>query len=85
MQIKRGTIGANNLVVRSHVEINMRVITRRLGAHAVEFLHADMNFLAAFLFNPISRLANPRLCHGLEIDEEGLELAFTMAWDAIKL
>ena len=36
-------------------------------------------------FTPISRLANPRLCHGLEIDEDGLEQAFTMAWDAIKL
>ena len=47
--------------------------------------NVDMNFLAAFIFNPISRLANPRLCHGLEMDEEGLELAFTMAWDAIKL
>jgi AcrR family transcriptional regulator len=45
----------------------------------------DLNFIAAFIFNPISRLANPRLCHGLEMNEEGLELAFTMAWDAIKL
>jgi|GEM_PF-1572149 len=44
-----------------------------------------MNFLAAFMFNPISRLANPRLCHGLEMNEKNLELAFTMAWDAIKL
>ena len=47
--------------------------------------NVDMNFLAAFIFNPISRLATPRLCQGLEMDEEGLELAFTMAWDAIKL
>ena len=36
-------------------------------------------------FNPISRLANQRLCHGLEMDEDNLESAFTMAWDAIKL
>jgi len=47
--------------------------------------NVDMNILSAFLFNPISRLANPRLCHGLDMDEENLELAFTMAWDAIKL
>jgi len=47
--------------------------------------NVDMNFLSAFLFNPISRLANPRLCRGLEMDEDALELAFTMAWDAIKL
>jgi AcrR family transcriptional regulator len=47
--------------------------------------NVDMNFLAAFIFNPISRLANPRLCRGLEMNEESLEVAFTMAWDAIKL
>ena len=47
--------------------------------------NVDPNFLVAFIFNPISRLANPRLCQGLEMDEEGLEMAFTMAWDAIKL
>ena len=45
----------------------------------------DRNFLAAFIFHPISRLANPRLCHGLEMTPENLETAFTMAWDAIKL
>ena len=47
--------------------------------------NVDMNLLGAFMFNPISRLANPRLCHGLEMDAENLERAFTMAWDAIKL
>lgn len=47
--------------------------------------NVDMNLLAAFMWHPISRLANPRLCHGLEMDEEALEVAFTMAWDAIKL
>ena len=47
--------------------------------------NVDGNFLAAFMFNPISRLANPRFCHGLEMDEENLERAFTMAWDAMKL
>jgi len=47
--------------------------------------NVDMNLLGAFMFNPISRLANPRLCHGLELSAGDLELAFTMAWDAIKL
>ena len=45
----------------------------------------DMNIISAFLFNPVSRLANPRLCHGLEIDNENLDQAFDMAWDAIRL
>ena len=47
--------------------------------------NVDMNFLGAFIFNPISRLSNPRLSPGLEMNEENLEIAFTMAWDAIKL
>ena len=47
--------------------------------------NVDMNILSAFLFNPISRLANPRFRQDIEMDKENLELAFTMAWDAIKL
>jgi AcrR family transcriptional regulator len=45
----------------------------------------DMNLLSAFIWNPLSRLANPRMCHGPKVDQEGLETAFSMAWDAIKL
>jgi AcrR family transcriptional regulator len=45
----------------------------------------DMNLLVAFMFNPISRLANPRLSRDLKMNEQVLERAFTMAWDAIKL
>ena len=47
--------------------------------------NVDMNILSAFLFDPVSRLANPRLSYGLEMDAGNLEQAFTMAWDAIKL
>jgi len=47
--------------------------------------NVDFNFLVAFMFNPISRLANPRMHHRFELDKRGLETAFTMAWDAIKL
>lgn len=44
----------------------------------------DIDFLVAFIFSPLSRLANPRLCQTLEMDESNLDIAFTMAWDAIK-
>lgn len=43
------------------------------------------DLLSAFMWSPISRLANPRLCHGLDLNDDDLETAFTMAWDAIKL
>ena len=45
----------------------------------------DRHFLAAFMFAPISYLANPRLRHGAELNAADIETAFTMAWDAIKL
>lgn len=46
--------------------------------------NVDMNFLTAFIFVPLTRLANPRLCQDMVMDEQGLETGFTMAWDAIK-
>lgn len=46
---------------------------------------ADIQILWAFMAHPVSRLANPRICHDLELDKGNLDLAFTMAWDAIKL
>ena len=61
----------------------IKVIERGIEQKIIK--NVDRELLSAFLFPPISHLANPRLCHGLEIDEEGLESAFTMAWDAIKL
>ena len=45
----------------------------------------DINLLGAFMFAPISRLANPRLCYDFDVTNEDIETAFTMAWDAVKL
>ena len=61
----------------------INVIGAGIGQKIIK--NVDMNIISAFLFNPISRLANPRLCHGLEMDAESMERAFDMAWDAIKL
>ena len=47
--------------------------------------NVDLDLLSAFMFSPVSYLANPRLCQDLELDEEDIETAFSMAWDAIKL
>ena len=45
----------------------------------------DPHLLGAFLFQPIFHLANPTKCHGFELNEDNIETAFAMAWDAIKL
>ena len=41
--IKRRAIGADDLVVIAEIEKDMRVIERRIGAHAHELLRADLN------------------------------------------
>ena len=47
----------------------------------------DVSFdiLAAFIFYPITVIANSRLCTDIELNEETIETAFTLAWDAIKV
>lgn len=56
----------------------------RLGIEQKIIKRRERPFLAAFLFHPISYLANPRLCQGLELSAEDIDNAFDMAWDAIK-
>jgi len=47
----------------------------------------DVSFeiLTAFMYYPITVLANPSLCQDFELNAENIETAFTLAWDAIKL
>ncbi len=45
----------------------------------------DWHLLGAFMYHPISGLANPNHRKGFELKEDDIETAFTMAWDAIKL
>ncbi len=47
--------------------------------------HVSFDILGAFMFYPITVLANPRLCQDFELNEENIDIAFTLAWDAIKL
>lgn len=74
------------LVNREEVEKQYAPILNLLlkGIEQKIIKNVDMNFLVAFIFEPISRLANPRLCQDLEMNRKNLETAFTMAWDAIK-
>ena len=46
---------------------------------------ADVNLLTAFIFPPLSQLANPRTSGGLKMTRKNIETAFEMAWDAIRL
>lgn len=45
----------------------------------------SIELFAAFSFHPFARLANPRhCCKNFVMTEEDIEMAFSMAWDAIR-
>jgi AcrR family transcriptional regulator len=45
----------------------------------------DVNLLTAFIFSPLSKLANPRTSGGLKMTKNNIETAFEMVWDGIRL
>ena len=45
----------------------------------------DHDMLATFIFYPIITLSNARLCAGFKKNDKNIEIAFNLAWDAIKL
>ncbi len=47
--------------------------------------NVNFDILSAFMWYPITVLANPRLCQSFEMNQENIDTAFTLAWDAIKL
>lgn len=61
----------------------LNVVVRGIEQKIIK--NVDLSIITAFMFNPISRLANPRQRKGLEMSDETLEQAFSMAWDAIRL
>ena len=47
--------------------------------------NVNFDILTAFMYHPITVLANPIRSPEFELNEENIEIAFTLAWDAIKL
>ena len=47
--------------------------------------NVDFYILSAFIYYPIYTLANSRLPHNYQMSAENIDVAFTLAWDAIKL
>lgn len=61
----------------------MQVLQRGIEQKIIKDVPFDI--LAAFMFYPIFSLSNKRTCAGFVNDEANIEIAFTLAWDAIKL
>jgi AcrR family transcriptional regulator len=47
--------------------------------------NVDLDLLTAFIFYPLTKLANPRTSGGLKMTRKNIETAFEMTWDAIRL
>ena len=61
----------------------IKVLQRGIEQKIIKNVNFDI--LTAFIYHPITVLANPGLCQDFELNEENIETAFTLAWDAIKL
>ena len=76
-----------SLVNKQEVEQYFEPIAKVLQTGIDQKIIKNVNFdiLTAFMYHPIAFLANPSLCTTFELNEENIETAFTLAWDAIKL
>ena len=77
----------SSLVNKQEVEQYFIPLIKVLQTGIEQKIIKDVNFdiLTAFMYHPITVLANPGLCQDFEPNEENIETAFTLAWDAIKL
>ena len=75
------------LVNKQEVEQYFVPLVKVLQSGIEQKIIKNVNFdiLTAFMYHPITILANPGLCQDFELNAENIETAFTLAWDAIKL
>ena len=59
------------------------ILTRAKAQNVLKDVPSDL--LGVFLFFPIMTMSNPKLCENLTIDDQLIDQAFDMAWDAVKL
>ncbi|RMG24996.1 MAG: TetR/AcrR family transcriptional regulator [Methanobacteriota archaeon] len=77
----------SDLVDKKEVEKQFEPIINILqrGIEQKIIKNVPFDILSAFIFYPALILSNARLCPDIQLNEETIETAFTLAWDAIKL
>jgi AcrR family transcriptional regulator len=77
----------SKLINKEEVEKSFEPLIKILHKGIEQKIIKNVNFdiLITFLFHPIFTLSNARLCSDFEKNEENIETAFTLAWDAVKL
>ena len=77
----------SELVDRSEVDKYFEPMFMTISKGIEQKIIKDIPFdiLAVFMFYPVMLISNPKLCKNIKLNEDTIETAFTLAWDAIKL
>ncbi|PLX23299.1 MAG: hypothetical protein C0600_15025, partial [Ignavibacteria bacterium] len=59
--------------------------TMRRGIEQKIIKDVSFEILTVFMFYPVLTLANPKVCMHFSDQPENVDIAFDMAWDAIRL
>ncbi len=73
----------DKLRINEAFEPLLRVIEKGIEQKIIK--NVSLDILGAFMFHPIMVLANPQHCSTFDPTEENIEVAFRMAWDALRL
>lgn len=76
----------SSLVNKEEVEQYFRPVLKVLqqGIEQKIIKNVSFDILKAFVFHPIMVLSNTRLCQDFELNEDNIDTAFSLAWDAIR-
>lgn len=75
------------LVDREDVEKHFAPIfaTLRQGIEQKVIKNVPLDILVTFMFHPIMQLSDPKVCTNFDGEPADVDLAFSLAWDAIRL
>ena len=73
----------NRQEVEHYFDPLSKVMKTGIEQKIIKNVHPDI--LKAFMYYPITVLANPSLCQDFALNDKNIETAFALAWDAIKL
>lgn len=69
--------------IQESFEPLLQVVQKGIDQKIIKDVSLDI--FGAFMFHPVMVLANPSHCKTFEATKENVEMAFAMAWDAVRL
>lgn len=72
----------NHQDIETHFEPMIKTLQKGVEQKVIKDVPFDI--LATFIFYPIMILSNSKTCRNLELNDKNVEIAFNLAWDAIK-